>query len=134
MTERLSLRVLCVDDNRDAADSMAILLELYGCDVAVCYDGPPALAKALKFGPDVCLIDFNMPEMNGCEVAKRLKAWRKDRPPYLIAVTAHGSDRIRNLTAGAGFDRHLVKPVNWEELISVLSDLNHSLERGHETH
>ena len=124
------LRVLCVDDNRDAADSAALLLELYGCEVAVCYDGPSALAEALRFGPDVCLVDFNMPGMDGCEVATRLRAWRRARPVRLIAVTAHGSDQVRAMTAAAGFALHLVKPVDWDELVGALSCLEHELGRA----
>jgi CheY-like chemotaxis protein len=122
--------VLCVDDNRDAADSAALLLELYGCAVAVCYDGASALAEALKFAPDVCLIDYNMPGMNGCELAERLRAWRRSRPVHLIAVTAYGTDAARERTAKAGFDRHLVKPVDWNELTVILSDIEHTLGRA----
>ena len=65
------LRVMCVDDNRDVADSEAMLLECYGFEVETCYDGASALATALRFGPDVCLIDFDMPEMDGIELAQR---------------------------------------------------------------
>lgn len=124
------LRVLCVDDNHDVADSEAMLLELYGCEVAVCYDGPSAVAEALRFGPDVCLIDYNMPDMDGCTVARHLKAWRKCDPVYLIAVTAHGSDAVREQTTQAGFDLHLVKPVNWDELTAALSDREQALGRA----
>ena len=121
------LRVMCVDDNRDAADSAALLLELYGCVVAVCYDGPSALAETLRFAPDVCLIDVNMPGMSGCEVAERLKTWRRSRPVYLIAITAHCTDAAREMTARAGFELHLVKPVDWGELLAVLADVEHEL-------
>ena len=124
------LRVLCVDDNRDLADSEAMLLELHGCEVEVCYDGPSALAATLRFGPDVCLVDLNMPGMDGCEVARRLKAWRRGHPVYLIAVTAHGSDEARAKTAAAGFDRHVVKPVDWRGLSLKLAALEHSLGRA----
>ncbi len=128
--DHMPLRVLCVDDNRDVADSEAVLLEMSGYEVAVCYDGPSALAEALRFSPDVCLVDYNMPGMNGCEVARHLRAWRRGRPIYLIAVTAHGSEQVRRLTAAAGFDLHLVKPVDWDELSAVLADLDHAPGRG----
>jgi CheY-like chemotaxis protein len=121
---------MCVDDNQDAADSAALLLELCGCAVAVCYDGPSALAEALRFSPDVCLIDFNMPGMNGCELAERLRLWRRSRPVFLIAVTANGTDAAREMTKNAGFDRHLVKPVDWNELSVILSDIEHALGRA----
>ena len=128
--EPAPLRVMCVDDNRDTADSAASLLELYGCAVAVCYDGASALAEVLKFGPDVCLIDFNMPGMTGCELARRLKAWRSSRPIYLVAVTAYDTDVVREMTARAGFDSHLAKPVDWDELFAILSDLEYELGRA----
>ena len=118
------LRVLCVDDNRDAADSEASVLDLCGYETAVSYDGPAALAEAIRFGPDVCLVDYNMPGMSGCEVARHLRAWRRGRPVYLIAVTAHDSEQARARTAAAGFDRHMVKPVNWDELSAVLADVD----------
>jgi two-component system, OmpR family, response regulator len=124
------LRILCVDDDRDAADSEAMLLELHGCEVDVCYDGHAALAAALRFSPDVCLIDFNMPGMDGCEVARRLRAWRSARSLYLIVVTAQGSDEIREETAAAGFDRHLVKPADWDELSLALAELEQRLGRA----
>lgn len=124
-----ALRVLCVDDNRDAADSEAMLLEMIGCDVAVSYDGASALAEALRFRPDVCLIDYNMPHVDGCTLARRLKKWRKADSIYLIAVTAHGSDDVRQETARAGFDRHFVKPVPWHDLAGALADVEHALGR-----
>src|SRR5918992_6341948 len=126
----LPLRVLCVDDNRDAADSEAMLLELCGCEIEACYDGASALAAALRFGPDACLIDFNMPEMDGCELARRLRAWRRGRPVYLIAVTAYGSDAAREETAAAGFDMHVVKPVDWVQLSLALADVERSRGRA----
>jgi CheY-like chemotaxis protein len=122
------LRVLCVDNNPDAADSEAMLLEAHGCATAVSYDGASALAAALRFQPDVCLIDLNMPGMSGCELARRLKSWRP--PLYLIAVTAYGSDRAREEAAGAGFDLPLVKPVEWRDLSSALAELQRSLGRS----
>ena len=80
--------------------------------------------------PDVCLIDFNMPGMDGCEVARRLRAWRRGQPVYLIAVTAHGSDETREETAAAGFDLHLVKPADWDELSLALAELEQRLGRA----
>jgi CheY-like chemotaxis protein len=126
----MPLRVLCVDDNRDVADSEAMLLELYGCEAAVCYDGTSALREALRFGPDVCLIDFNMPGMDGCTVARHLRAWRRCAPLYLIAVTAYGSETAHRRTREAGFDLHMVKPLDWEELSRALSGVEHALGRA----
>jgi two-component system OmpR family response regulator len=124
------LRVLCVDDNRDAADSTGILLEHYGCDVTVCYDAETALAIALQFKPDLCLIDLSMPGTGGCELAMCLRAWGCESPLHLIAVTAYGSEEARRATVAAGFDRHLVKPVDWEKLVQILVDIERSLGRA----
>jgi CheY-like chemotaxis protein len=124
------LRVLCVDDNRDTADSTGMLLELYGCEVAVCYDADTALAIALRFRPDLCLIDLNMPGTGGCELAMRFRAWGQEPPPHLIAVTAYGSETARKATREAGFDRHFVTPVDWDELVAILAEAERSLGRA----
>jgi CheY-like chemotaxis protein len=124
------LRVLCVDDNRDAADSTGILLSLYGCEVAVSYDAETAYSLALRFKPDLCLIDLNMPGMGGCELAQQLRTLGRDGPAQLIAVTAYGSDTARNATRAAGFDRHFVKPVDWDRLLDALAETERSLGRG----
>ncbi len=125
-----ALRVMAVDDHRDTADSAGLLLELYGCEVAVCYDGPSALETAARFKPDVCLLDLNMPGMDGCELARRLRVQSPGRPCVLIAVTAYGSDAARREAAGAGFDRHLVKPVDWDGLSGALVEAERSLGRA----
>jgi CheY-like chemotaxis protein len=124
-----ALRVLCVDDDRDAADSTGLLLELYGCEVAVYYDGPTALAAARRFRPDLCLIDFSMPGMGGCELARRLRESTRGAL-RLIAVTAYGSDVARAATAAAGFDMHFVKPVDWDKLAVVMAETERSLGRA----
>ena len=117
------LKVLCVDDNHDAADSEAMLLELYGWEVAVCYDGATALLEAANFHPDACLIDYNMPGMNGCELAQHLRAREEGNSGYLILVTAHAADSIAKVAVECGFDLHMVKPVDWEDLTGVLAKL-----------
>ena len=120
--------MLCIDDNRDSADSEALLLEMCGYTASACYDGLSALAQALRFGPDVCLIDYNMPGMNGAEVGAG-SAWRRADPVLLIAVTAHGTQAVRKVTAEAGFDHHFVKPLDWEALRAVLSERQRTLAR-----
>jgi two-component system OmpR family response regulator len=115
-----ALRVLCVDDNQDSADSMAMLLDMLGCEAEVTYNGPAALALAEEYRPDVCLLDINMPGMDGCEVARRLRRRAGGRPLLLIAMTALGSESARGLTAAAGFDYHLTKPVEIDALIAAL--------------
>lgn len=117
------LRVLCVDDNRDAADSTADLLRLVGFEARACYDGPAALAEAAHFLPGVCLIDLNMPGMDGDELASRLREQAGARPLVLVAVTAMGSDECRRRTEAAGFHLHLVKPVDPHDLLRVVDEL-----------
>lgn len=107
----MAVRVLCVDDNHDVADSTGLLLQLLGCEVRVCYDGPTAVAVAAGFGPDLCLLDLNMPGMHGDELAGRLRGRPDARPPYLVCVTARDADGDRRRTNAAGFHQHLVKPV-----------------------
>ena len=115
-------RILCVDDNRDVADSAGELLRLVGFEVVVCYDGPTALAAARGFLPDVCLLDLNMPGMDGDELAVRLRE-ESGRPVLLVAVTAMGSDECRRRTEAAGFHLHLLKPVDPHDLLRVVDEL-----------
>lgn len=117
------LRVLCVDDNRDAADTLGVLLELVGFEVRVCYDGLSALGLADEFRPDAVILDLTMPGMDGVEVGRRLRErpWARTLP--LVAVTALGGDEARLRTAQAGFDLHLTKPVEPDRLATVLADI-----------
>jgi two-component system OmpR family response regulator len=117
------LRILCVDDNHDAADTLGVLLELVGYQAKVCYDGPSALAAAEEFRPDAAILDLSMPGMGGDEVARRLRAtdWGKTLP--LVALTALSGEDARERTTAAGFDLHLVKPVNPDRLANVLADI-----------
>jgi CheY-like chemotaxis protein len=117
------LRVLCVDDHADAADSLGVLLELVGYETRVCYDGASALAAAEEFHPDACILDLTMPGMDGIEVGRRLRQrpWARNLP--LVAVTALGNDEARQRTAEAGFDLHLTKPVDPDRLANVLADI-----------
>jgi CheY-like chemotaxis protein len=120
-----TLRVLCVDDNQDSADSMAMLLDMLGCEVEVSYNGPAALALSDEFRPDVCLLDISMPGMDGCELARRLRQRAGGRPLLLVAMTALGSESDRGRTAAAGFDHHLTKPVEIDALIDALRRFTH---------
>jgi CheY-like chemotaxis protein len=115
-----ALRVLCVDDNQDSADSMAMLLEMLGCEVEVSYGGAAALALADQFRPDVCLLDINMPGMDGYELAGRLRQRGAGRRMLLVAMTALASESHRGLTIAAGFDHHLTKPVEITALTAAL--------------
>ena len=117
------LRVLVVDDHPDAADSLAAVLELVGCMVYACYDGWSALRAAELFGPHVCLLDLVMPDLGGLEVAARLRASAGDRPLLLIATTALGDEHTRARASIAGFDAHMVKPIDAQALLATISRL-----------
>jgi len=120
------MRILCVDNDRDTADTLGMLLKLLGYRTRICYDGVAALHAAEAFRPHVCILDYKMPGMNGCELACRLSR-QPGRPPILIAATAFGSEHMRRATAAAGFHLHLVKPRDLETLPSVLARLEKSL-------
>ena len=122
-TEESLLRVMCVDDNRDAADTLGILLELVGFEPLVCYDAASALRAADDFRPDAAILDLTMPGMDGVELGIRLRArpWARTIP--LVALTALGGDEARERTAHAGFDLHLTKPVDPDRLANVLADI-----------
>src|SRR5437868_859792 len=117
------LRVPCVADHQDAADSLGVLLELVGYEARVCYDGESALTAAEEFRPDACILDLTMPGIDGVEVGRRLRQrpWARNLP--LVAVTALGNDEARRRTAEAGFDLHLTKPVDPDRLANVLADI-----------
>jgi len=114
-------RVLVVDDNADAADTMAILLQVWGHDVHVARDGPTALAVAAESRPEVVLLDIGLPGMTGYEVAQRLREIAADA--VLVAMTGYGQDEDRRTSREAGFALHLVKPVRPDVLQKVFADL-----------
>jgi CheY-like chemotaxis protein len=113
-------RILVVDDNVDAAASMAMLLELDGHVTQVAHSGHAALEKLGGFEPELVLLDIGLPDMSGYEVATRIRAMTSIRMPYVVALTGWGSDDDRRKTLAAGFHAHLVKPVDPGELGKVL--------------
>jgi CheY-like chemotaxis protein len=113
--------VLVVDDNKDAADSLAILLGLYGQKVRVVHNGLAALEAALSEPPDVVFLDLGMPGMNGFEVAQRLRQQPGSENVLLVAVTGWGQAEDRRRTHEAGFDHHLVKPVEAAAVQTLLA-------------
>jgi two-component system, OmpR family, response regulator len=117
------LRVLCVDDNHDAADTLGVLLGLYGYEARVCYDGASALEAAEEFRPDAAILDLSMPGMAGDELGRRIRATEWGRTLPLVALTALTGEDARERTAAAGFDLHLAKPVNPDRLANVLADI-----------
>lgn len=119
-------RILVVDDNLDAANSLAKLLRrLYGQDVRVAHDGLAALDEARSFHPEVILLDLGMPGMDGYEVATRLRSQPEFERIFLVALTGWGKDSDRRRSKEAGFDRHIVKPVDPETLGGLLSGAAH---------
>src|SRR2546421_1492363 len=121
-------RVLVVDDNVDSADSIAMLLQVSGHEVRVAYSGQDALDMAAKYQPDIVLLDIGLPVMDGYEVARRLRADTQLEKVKLIAVTGYGQESDRLQSREAGFDFHLVKPVDSQKLEEVLVSLMKSSE------
>jgi PAS domain S-box-containing protein len=113
-------RLLVVDDNRDAADSLALVLETLGAQVEVAYDGAAALDAFDRFGPRAVLLDLGMPGMNGLEVARRLRERANGHAAMIVALTGWGQDEDRARTRAAGFDHHFVKPVDVTSLQALL--------------
>lgn len=120
------LKILVVDDNRDAAASLSVLLELKGHHVQVAYDGENAVQLAEDFRPHMVLLDLGMPKMNGYEACRRIRNHEWGAQTTLIAVTGWGQEDDRRKSTAAGFDGHLVKPVNPETLEEELSMYLHS--------
>lgn len=117
----LALRVLVVDDNRDATDTLAELLRLYGAAVRVGYDGDEALALTDGSDFDAAVLDVHMPGIDGCELASRLRAAAHPRRVLLVALTGVSDDAARRRTAEAGFDLHLTKTAAPEVLVAALA-------------
>lgn len=115
-------RVLVVDDNRDGADSLSMLLMAEGFEVATANSGQEALEQVESFRPQVVLLDIGLPDISGVEVAQRIHASGTVHPS-LIAVTGWGQQRDRDMTAEAGFDAHLIKPVNFHDLHRLIVDI-----------
>jgi len=115
-----SRRVLIADDNRDAAESLAVLLRMDGHEVTLAYDGPQALAVLAHARPEVALLDIGMPGLNGYEVARRVRHGPLGHAVTLIAVTGWGQDRDKAQAREAGFDHHFTKPVDPVRLSELL--------------
>ena len=115
-----SLRILVVDDNRDMVASMAMLLRLLGHEVREAFDGQAAVDATADFRPDVVLMDIGLPRLNGYEAAERMRAGPGGRDVTLIATTGWCQAGERERSKAAGFDHHLVKPVDPTELIGLL--------------
>jgi CheY-like chemotaxis protein len=113
--------ILVVDDNAATACGMAMLLELSGHEVEVAHDGPTALELAAARPPRVALLDLSLPEIDGFEVARRLRAAGGSRPLLLVAVTGRCDDDVRRQARDAGFDDFLTKPVDIDALERLIA-------------
>jgi DNA-binding response OmpR family regulator len=112
--------VLLVDDNREITDVLARVLRSRGHAVEVAYDGSEALGIAGRFHPRFAIIDIGLPEMNGYQLARKLKRLWPSSPPILLALTGYGQHSDRKRALRAGFSDHLVKPIDLERLLAIL--------------
>ncbi len=119
--KKASLRILIADDNRDGADSLSKMLKIMGSETLTAYDGEDAVSAAAVFRPDVILMDIGMPKLNGNEACLRMRELPWERQPMIMALTGWGQDGDRQRTQDAGFDHHLVKPVDIAVLMKLLA-------------
>jgi signal transduction histidine kinase/ActR/RegA family two-component response regulator len=123
-------RVLVVDDNLDAAESLALVLRMDRHQVATAHDGPAALETARAFRPEVVLLDIGLPRLDGYAVARRLRQEPGLEGVLLVALTGYGQEEDKRKARDAGFDRHFVKPVGPEELQGLLAEPEHRASSG----
>lgn len=121
------LRVLIVDDNQDAADTMGRMLRFMGNTVRIVHDGEQALSGAAEFQPDLLLLDLGLPKLNGYDVCRRIRQQPGGMRMIIVAVTGWDRDEDCRRTTEAGFDYHWVKPVNPATLRKLLADIKGKL-------
>ena len=114
-------RVLVVDDNEDAADSLATLLDVVGYQVRVAYDGPEAIEAADDFKPDAALLDIGLPHLSGYDIARHIRGTLGTNV-LLVAITGWGAEEDRRRAREAGFDHHFTKPADFERLVGLLGE------------
>lgn len=124
------LRILVVDDDKDAAESLGMLLELQGNRVGIAFDGPGALQAARDLDPEVILVDLCLPGFDGFEVARRVRSGGEAGGAMLIALTGWSGAESRSRSAEAGFDHHLVKPLDFDVLAHLLRVARRRKELG----
>ena len=125
-----SKRVLIVDDNEALTVTYAWLLEDAGFAVETCHNGAQALECVEKFRPDIVLLDIGMPVMDGLQVCGVLRASEAWKDLAIVAQSGYGDDGMRVRTREAGFDRHLIKPIEFEDLLKTLNEVLEARERG----
>jgi DNA-binding response OmpR family regulator len=114
-------RILVVDDDRDLADSLATLLRITGHEIQTGYDGQEAVEMAESFRPEIVLLDIELPMRNGHDACRQIRAQPWGREITLIAVTGRDGEEDRHRSKEAGFDHHMVKPLDYGELAAVLA-------------
>jgi two-component system CheB/CheR fusion protein len=123
-------RVLVADDNLDAAESLAMLLTMMGHEVRAAHDGEQAVEQAEKFRPDLILMDVGMPTLDGLQAATRIRSMEWGASPVIVALTGWGQDADRKRSKDAGCDVHLVKPLDFDRLTVLLTQLAQAPARG----
>jgi CheY-like chemotaxis protein len=113
-----------VDDNEDGAESLAILLQMKGHEPHTAHDGLEAVAAAERLRPDVILLDIGLPKLNGYEVCRRIREEPWGRDVVMVALTGWGQQEDRERSRAAGFDTHIVKPVDLDGLVALLDGLS----------
>lgn len=116
-------RILIIDDNIDAGESLAMLMEISGHNTRIALNGMSGLSIAQEFNPDVILLDIGLPDINGYEVAQRIRQESWGKKIYLIAVTGWGQSKDKELAIAAGFDKHLTKPIEFQQINNFLQNI-----------
>jgi CheY-like chemotaxis protein len=118
-----SLRILIVDDNKDLANILSLLLENMGNEIRIAYDGQDGVDLALEYKPDVVLLDIGLPTLNGYEACRLIREQSWGKSVVLIASTGWGQSEDRRRSQEAGFDHHMVKPIDLKDLEKILVEL-----------
>ncbi len=116
-------RILVVDDNQDSADSLAMLLRILGNEVQTARDGLEAIEAAADFRPDCVLLDISLPKLNGYEAARRIRQ-QQGKDVVLVALTGWGQEEDRRRSQEAGFDHHILKPIEFDVLQTLLATIS----------
>jgi len=114
-------RVLVVDDNRDSAKTLAMLLKMTGYETQTADDGASAIESTTSFKPEIILLDIGLPDMSGYDVCKKLREQPLDPRPKIVAVTGWGADHVQERSGDDGFDGHVAKPVDFKTLQGLIA-------------
>jgi CheY-like chemotaxis protein len=124
-------RILVVDDNEDSANSLTMLLRLAGNETRTAYNGLDAVSSARDYQPEVIILDIGLPELNGYDAARRIRQLPGGKDLLLIALTGWGQEEDQRKSKEAGFNAHMVKPVNYEQLMNLLAARNSDRHKHH---